>query len=311
MVALPGVVAAADPSASPDQSTEAGASPEPTPTPDPTPSPDPTPFGDPAPTAEPTPSADSTPSPEPTPAPEPTEPPVAPASFNLFISSGFRYQDPNYAACTATSVRSMLNFVSLRGTGGPDFVWHRTNAGSVRDSILSWERRHDTMTGGHGSDPHGWRNALNYYGWGPTTLVAGARVYDDFAFTSFDTAMKAAVRALVATGKPVGLLGWRGAHAQMITGYYGLSGDPFARDAAGRYTNAFSVAGFYLTDPLRSSKTVNRARSYSSLRLTTTYRLRFQRFYETDSRLDDIYTPGFRLAKSEWYKRFVLVLPVR
>ena len=43
--------------------------------------------------------------------------------------------------------------------------------------------------------------------------------------------MKAAVRALVATGKPVGLLGWRGAHAQMITGYYGLIGDPFARDA--------------------------------------------------------------------------------
>ena len=58
--------------------------------------------------------------------------------------------------------------------------------------------------------------------------------------------MKAAVRALVATGKPVGMLGWRGAHAQMITGYYGLVGNPFAKDATGRYTNAFSVGGFYL-----------------------------------------------------------------
>ena len=205
----------------------------------------------------------------------------------------------------------MLNFVALSGTGGPDFTWLTTNAGSVRDSILAWERRHDTMTGGHGSDPHGWRNALNFFGWGPLALVAGARVYDDVSFGSFDAAMKAAVRALVATGKPVGLLGWRGAHAQMITGYYGLTGDPFARDLAGRYTNAFSVAGFYLTDPLRSSNAVNRMRSYSSLRLTMNYRLRFQRFYETDSRLDDIYTPGFRIAKSEWYKRFVLILPIR
>ena len=41
------------------------------------------------------------------------------------------------------------------------------------------------------------------------------------------------------------------------------------------------------------------------------YRLRFQRYYETDSRLDDAYTPGFRVSKSEWYKRFVLVLPIR
>jgi hypothetical protein len=305
MVALPGVVAAADPAASPDSAAAATASPQPTPTPDPTPSPEPTPAPDP------TPAADPTPAPQPTPAPEPTGPPVAPVSLDLFSYSGFRYQDPNYAACTATSVRSMLNFVAERATGGPGFIWRRTNAGSVRDSILAWERRHDTMTGGHGSDPHGWRNALNYYGWGPLALGAGARVYDDVSFASFDGAMKAAVRALVATGKPVGLLGWRGAHAQMITGYYGLVGDPFARDLAGRYTNAFSVAGFYLTDPLRASKSVNRSRSYASLRVTMNYRLRFQRFYETDSRLDDIYTPGFRIAKSEWYKRFVLILPIR
>ena len=42
------------------------------------------------------------------------------------------------------------------------------------------------------------------------------------------------------------------------------------------------------------------------------YRLRFQRFYETDSRLDDAYTPGVSACRrSEWYKRFVLVLPIR
>ena len=238
-------------------------------------------------------------------------PPVAGATMNLFASTGFRHQDPNYSACTATAVRSMLNFVAIRGTGGSSFLWRRTNASAVRDTILAWERRHDTLTGGRGSDPHGWRNALNYYGWGAASMVAGARIYDDRAYSSFGGAMRAAVRALVLTRKPVGVVGWRGAHAQMITGYYGLVGDPFARDAAGSYTNAFSVAGFYLTDPLRKSNAVNRRISYTSLRTTMNYRLRFQRYYETDSRLDDVYTPGFRISKAEWYKRFVLVLPIR
>jgi hypothetical protein len=181
----------------------------------------------------------------------------------------------------------------------------------VRDRILAWERHRDTLPGGYGSDPHGWRNALNYYGWGAGALYAGSRVYDDFAYSSYDLAMKSAVRALIATRKPVGLLGWRGSHAQMITGFYGLSGDPFAKDAGGRYTNAFTVAGFYLTDPLRATKTVNRALSYRILAQTTSYRLRFQRFYENDSRFDDPYTPGVRQARREWYGRFVLVLPIR
>lgn len=231
--------------------------------------------------------------------------------MNLFVGAQFAFQNPNWAACTATSVRTMLNFIAFHSTGGEGFLWKPTVWGSVRDRILAWERSHDTMVGGRGSDPHGWRNALNYYGWGPGTLVAGSRVYDDVSFTTFDGAMKAAVRALVVTGKPVGMLGWRGAHAQMVTGYYGLVGNPFARNATGHYSNAFSVAGFYVTDPLRESKAVNRVMSYSTLRQTMNYRMRFQRYFETDSRLDDPYTPGYRTSRLEWYGRFVLVLPIR
>jgi hypothetical protein len=205
----------------------------------------------------------------------------------------------------------MLNLIAVRSTGGDGFIWKPDIGAGVRDRILAWERSHDTMAGGRGSDPHGWRNALNYYGWGPSALLAGARIYDDYSYSSFDGAMKAAVRGLVATGKPVGLLGWRGAHAQMITGYYGLVGNPFAKDVAGRYTNAFTVAGFYLTDPLRRSKAVNRAISNTALRRTLTYKWRFQRYRETDSRYDDPYTPGYRVSRAEWYGRFVLVLPIR
>ena len=231
--------------------------------------------------------------------------------MNTFVATGFRYQDPNWSACTATSVRSMLNFISKRSVGGVGFRWMPTNSATVRDRILAWERKHDTMAGGDGSDPHGWRNALNYYGWGAGALVAGARVYDDFSYNSYSSAMKAAVRAIVTTRKPVGMLGWRGAHAQMITGYYGLVGNPFAKDETGRYTNKFTVGGFYLTDPLRASKAVNRTISYTGLARTLTYKWRFQRYYETDSKYDDRYTPGYRVSKTEWYSRFVLILPVR
>lgn len=231
--------------------------------------------------------------------------------MNLFLSSQFRFQDPSWAACTAASVRSMLNFVAVRSTGGAGFLWRPTNSAVVRNRILAWERSHDTMVGGYGSDPHGWRNALNYYGWGAGTLQAGSRVYEDVAYSSYAGAMRDAVRALAATGKPIGLVGWRGRHAQMITGYYGLVGDPFATDAAGRYLNTFSVAGFYMTDPLRASRFVNRKISYLALRRTMTYRFRFQRYYQTDSPYDDPYTPGYRVSRAEWYGRYVLVLPIR
>jgi hypothetical protein len=142
-------------------------------------------------------------------------------------------------------------------------------------------------------------------------MLAGSRVYEDIAVGTYDGAMKTAMRALIATGKPVGLLSWRGRHAQMLTGYYGLSGNPFARDSAGNYTNAFSVEGFFITDPLRASAEVNQKISYKALRYTTDYRRRFQRYYQTDSLLDDPYTPGYRISRDEWYGRYVLILPIR
>ena len=298
MTAMPGLAWAADPSPSPD----ATATPDPTPTPVPTRTPDPTSTPDPGAEASPASTPETTPTPP---------PPLAPRSMNTFVVTGFRFQDPNLAACTAASVRSMLNFVAMRSVGGDRFRWIPTNSSAIRDQILAWERRNDTMAGGDGSDPHGWRNALNYYGWGPETLIAGARVYDDFSYSSYSSAMKAAVRALVATAKPVGMLGWRGAHAQMITGYYGLVGNPFAQDETGTYTNTFTVGGFYLSDPLRRSSAVNRTISYTGLARTLTYKWRFQRYYETDSKYDDKYTPGYRVSKTEWYSRFVLILPVR
>lgn len=205
----------------------------------------------------------------------------------------------------------MLNFVALRGTGGAGFRWRTTLASATRDSILAWERTHDTLQGGNGSDPHGWRNALNYYGWGSTALWAGQRVYDDVSFSSYDYAVKAAVRAMIRYRKPVGVLAWAGQHAQMLTGYYGLVGDPFARGADGKYTNRFTVGGFYLVDPLKSQAMVNARISYSYYRTAANLKLRFRAYYQADSPYDDPYTPGYRRSIDEWYGRFVIIAPLR
>jgi hypothetical protein len=243
--------------------------------------------------------------------PDGTERIFSPASLNLFKAAGFRYQDTNYYACTATSVMVMLNFVKIGNTGGSSLRWVVRTGDGTRDSILAWERTHDTLAGGNGSDPHGWRNALNYYGWGSAYLGSANRVYDDYGFTSYERAIKAAVRALIRYRKPVGIAAWRGTHAQMLTGYDGLSGYPFTVDAAGRYTNDFSVAGLFLTDPLKASGTVNRRVTFSGLKNTTNTRIRFQPYYETDSPYDDPYTAGTVRARDEWYGRWVIVAPRR
>jgi hypothetical protein len=236
---------------------------------------------------------------------------ASPSSLNLYVAAGFRYQDPNYYACTATSTMDMLNFLALRGTGGAGFRWKLTLSGVTRDAILAWERTHDTLAGGNGSDPHGIRNALNYYGWGSQALWAGYRVYDDIAFYTYDGAVKRAVRAMIQTRKPVAILAWAGKHVQMMVGYYGLIGDPFARNSLSNYTNAFTVGGFYLADPLYSQAFVSQPITYAMLRDTTNLKFRFRPYLETDSPYDDPYTRGILPARNEWYNRFVIVAPLR
>jgi hypothetical protein len=234
-----------------------------------------------------------------------------PSALNVFRADAFRFQDPNYAACTATSALVMLNLIALNQNGGTGFTWVPRWGNAAVDSILAWERTHDTLAGGSGSDPHGWRNALNYYGWGSGSLGSGSRIYEDLAYTSYDGAMKNAIRQLIRTRKPVGILAWQGRHAQFITGYVGLKGDPFARGSGRRYANDFTVDAVYLSDPLKADGWVNARIGYSTLKSTTNSKLRFAPYRETDSPYDDPYTDGTRAARDEWYDRWVIVAPLR
>jgi hypothetical protein len=321
--ATPTAAPTAGPTATPTPPAESE-SPSPDPTASPTPSPTSTP--EPAVTAAPHPHPSlraplPIESPRPTPKPQVAGPridfepggptPAAPSSLNLFHPDGFRYQDPNYAACTATSALVMLNTIALNGDGGTGFTWTPRWGQAAVNSILEWERSHDTLAGGNGSDPHGWRNALNYYGYGSGALYPKARVYEDLAYTSYHRAVKTAVRQLIRHQKPVGIVAWSGRHAQFITGYAGLKGDPFARVSSGAYANDFTVDAVYLSDPLKADGWVNAKVAYETLRTTSNPKLRFSPYLETDSPYDDKYTAGVVPAKSEWHGHWVIIAPLR
>ena len=144
LVALPGLASAADPSATPDPTAEprphrpdshtrSDAHPTRTHPDRPTPTPEPTPAGGAAEPDRPTRRRHRRTQPDPSaragadtdPDAEAPPPPLAPRSMNMFVASGFRYQDPNWAACTATSVRTMLNFIAQAAPAGTGFRWRR------------------------------------------------------------------------------------------------------------------------------------------------------------------------------------------
>ena len=98
--------------------------------------------------------------------------------YNTYRSGGYLTQDPYSTACTAASAMMMLNFIALAGTGGPGFRWTasrvKNSPTDYRDmmSILWFARAHDTLASGRaGSDAHGWRNALNNFGWGQAAML--------------------------------------------------------------------------------------------------------------------------------------------
>lgn len=238
---------------------------------------------------------------------------------NLYVSSGFMYQDPDYTACVATATMMMLNFIDLRGTGGRGFIWDASTVRQSSDpadvddmtSVMAFARTYDTLSSsGVGSDAHGWRNALNAYGWGVELADRDRWVYDDQAHGSFTSAVNAAVRAIARFDKPVGILTSTGAHAQVMTGYTVVGENP-------AMSTDFTVTHVYLSDPLRSREIRDLRVSITAFR-EGSLRYRFRRYYQTDSPRDDPFVAGFRYSSvaptkgsSEWYGKWVIVAPIR
>jgi hypothetical protein len=228
----------------------------------------------------------------------PPAPHVGDWAADTFDPRADRFQDPDYTACTAAATVSMLNVISYSGQDS-SLTWSSTTSYTTQESILSYERQHMTMlTTSLGTDPHGWRNALNYYGWGSMT----AGVYRDSSYASFEAAAKAAISALARFHKPVGILALAGKHAQYLTGYQ-VSGD----DPSTGSMN-FTIVGVDMTDPLQSAgRRDSWVPAYEWENGAAS--VKFSPYMETDSPYTD--PIDGTVAYGQWYGQWVIIDPTR
>ena len=176
----------------------------------------------PAPAPPSTPTASATPTAAP---PVPTPPPVPqPFALNLYQEGDFV---PQYTFdwCVAASIQMAHNLIDDTGGG----TW----ADSAQQGELREMARARSSNSFNGANPLGWAQVLTEVGMGPYTVVSIA---------DYGTALQTSARAITGTGRPVGLVMWRGRHAWVMSGFESI-GDPaqFAE---------FSVTGVRVQDPL-------------------------------------------------------------
>jgi hypothetical protein len=219
--------------------------------------------------------------------------------LDIYDAHGFRWQDPDKKACTAAATEMMLNMIALEGGASEraGFIWKVDTTFAVQEKVLAWERENMTMLpSSDGTDPHGWRNALNYFGWG--SIRAG--VYRDVSYASFDEAAHAVVRALARTRLPVGILVRSGSHSQIVTGYVVSGEDP-------RVSDRFHIVGVYLADPLFSARLLDGFVTLEEWQWGTN-RTRFSSYLQTDSPYWDVLDASS--GYDEWYRKWVVIEPV-
>lgn len=133
-----------------------------------------------------------------------------------------------------------------------------------------------------GTSEHGWARSLGELGAGPYQ-VRGSRTREG--------AVRLAVEALRRTGRPVGLLTWRGAHSFVMTGFRATADPALSGD--------FGIVGVYISDPWYPAVSTIWGPSRAP-----------DSFYTlADLKVD--YLPWVPLRRERRYEgRFVLVVPV-
>ncbi|WP_104043919.1 hypothetical protein [Arthrobacter sp. ZGTC412] len=150
--------------------------------------------------------------------------PPRPFAFNLYQEGDFV---PQYTFdwCVAASIQIAHNLIDDTGGG----TW----TDSAHQGKL-WEMaRTRSSNSFNGANPLGWAQVLTEVGMGPYSVVSVA---------DYDDALQTAARAIAETGRPVGLVMWRGRHAWVMSGFESL-GDPMQFPE-------FSVTGIRVQDPL-------------------------------------------------------------
>ena len=152
------------------------------------------------------------------------DPPPKPGRFaiDLFDEGDFVSQ-ARADWCVPASILAMMNMIDPDGD-------RRTPTQRELDRLA--RKLSTPRLRGAGSEPEGWAGTLNRLGFGP---------YDVRALRTRGSAIETAARALRLTGRPVGLLTWRGAHAWVMSGFRATA-DP-------AYTDDFEVTHLYVVDP--------------------------------------------------------------
>lgn len=203
--------------------------------------------------------------------------PAGPFRIDLATPNDFVRQF-NDQQCVGASIQMMLNMIGLqddRSAATQRRLWDLA-------STLSWLTGEGPARTHHpdGANAKGWTRALVQLGAGPYIIWTEA---------TYTGALRVATDAIRATGRPVGLLVWRGEHAWVLSGFT-ATGDP-ATEPAG------TITGLYVEDPWypRTSSVWGRSPAPGSLLSPKTLAADF--------------VPWQRRHNTAWNGRYVLVLP--
>ena len=153
---------------------------------------------------------------------------VADSSFRMDVArKGDYVAQTNFVQCVGASMQMMLNMIEPKDDRTAQT---QLNLQKLARS-LSGPRRDGNER--QGASVRGWTAGLNTLSAGPYQLVGT---------DTLDEALRTAARAISTTGKPVGLLVWRGRHAWVMSGFTATA-DP-------RLTDDFTVTGAVILDPL-------------------------------------------------------------
>ena len=133
----------------------------------------------------------------------------------------------NFVQCVGASMQMMLNIIE------PGRDRSAKTQRKLQELAREWSGSRPDGRQRQGASVRGWAAGLNILGAGPYKLVGEASV---------GAALRTAARAIAETGKPVGLLVWRGRHAWVMTGFQATA-DPLASDE-------FRVTRAIVMDPL-------------------------------------------------------------
>jgi hypothetical protein len=156
--------------------------------------------------------------------------PVTAAESSYKLDLGTRRDfvaQTNFVQCVGASMQMMLNMIRDEDD--------RSAATQLELQLLARRLSGPQRPDGRerqGASVRGWAAGLNQLGAGPYTLVGT---------TTIEEALLTAARAMRQTGKPVGLLMWRGRHAWVMSGFR-ADGDPLVAGTR--------VTAVYVEDPL-------------------------------------------------------------